>query len=271
MLWRWDCTSPPSWQGPSEVEFEFGKANVVRADTVFEVREALRSAEKDNSRIVLLTGLQQGDLGQDVVARLARARLFTLDHWASLCSLFKAKELDRSICEPAIAQALMEYAPPDGYPPVSAGLLDAGTVWRAICRHVFDMGEREPDLLSLLLWAASESKARRYQQAGDDIRASLLQRLMHNLGDAASSVLRFVECGAGPDVLALSVVCQVVFGQGNDKVLDAAAARMEQYHGNKPISKAVGRTLGECSGRCDCRTRPPGRPPHRPAALAACR
>ena len=52
-----------------------------------------------------------------------------------------------------IAQALMEYAPPDGYPPVSAGLLDAGTVWRAICRHVFEMGEREPDLVSLLLWA----------------------------------------------------------------------------------------------------------------------
>jgi hypothetical protein len=50
-----------------------------------------------------------------------------------------------AICEPAIAQALMEYAPPDGYPPVSAGLLDGGMVWRAICRHVFDMGEREPD------------------------------------------------------------------------------------------------------------------------------
>ncbi|MHB8974049.1 MAG: BREX-2 system phosphatase PglZ [Pirellulaceae bacterium] len=236
-----------SWQGPSEVEFEFGKATVVRADTVFEVREALRSAEKDNSRIVLLTDLQQSDLGQDVVARLARARLFTLDHWASLCSLFKAKELDRSICEPAITQALMEYAPSDGYPPVSAGLLGAGTVWRAICRHVFDMGEREPDLLSLLLWAASASKAKRYQQAGDDIRASLLQRLIHNLGDAAASVLRFVECGAGPDVLALSVVCQVVFGQGNDKILDAAAARMEQYHGNKPIAKSVGRTLGDAA------------------------
>lgn len=110
----------PSWHGPSEVEFAFGKADVVRADTVLEVREALRAAEKDSSRIVLFTGLQQSDLGHDVVARLARARLFTVDHWASLCSLFKAKELDRSICEPAIAQALIEYAPPDGYPPVSA-------------------------------------------------------------------------------------------------------------------------------------------------------
>ena len=233
----------PLWQGPSEVKFKFGTADVVRADTVFEIREALRSAEKSNGRIVLLTGLQQGDLGHDVVGRLARSRLFAVDHWASLCSLFKAKELDRSICEPAIAQALMEHAPPDGYPPVSAGLLDAGTVWRAICRHVFDMGEREPDLVSLLLWAASEKGMKRYKQSADDIRASLLRRLSHNLGDSAASVLRFIECDAGSDALALSVACQVVFGQGGDKTLDAAAARMEQYHGNRPISKTVGQTL----------------------------
>lgn len=34
----------PSRQGPGEVEFGFGKAKVVRTDTVFEVREALLSA-----------------------------------------------------------------------------------------------------------------------------------------------------------------------------------------------------------------------------------
>ena len=137
--------------GPSEVEFDFGKAQVVRADTVFRFREALRDAERDKGRVILLTKLQQADLGHDVVARLARSRLFAIDHWASLCALFKAKELDRSICDPAIAQALIEYAPPDGYPPVSAGILDGGTVWRAISRHVFEMGESEPDLVSLLL------------------------------------------------------------------------------------------------------------------------
>lgn len=234
----------PSWQGPSEVKFEFGPAAVVRADTVFEVREALLDAERRNGRIVLLTKLQQADLGHDVIARLARSRLFPVDHWVSLCSLFKAKELDRSICDPAIAQSLIEFAPPDGYPPVSAGVLDAGTVWRALCRHVFEMGEREPDLVSLLLWAASRKGAQRYRQANEEIRESLRGRLTRNLGDAAESVLRFLEHGAGPDTLALSVVCQVVFGDGDEVVLDAAAARMEQYHGNQPISMMVGRTLG---------------------------
>src|ERR1700688_3404198 len=147
-----------AWSGPAEVEFDFGKASVVRADTVFEVREALLSAESQNRRIILLTKLQYSDLGNDVVARLARCRLFPIDDWASLCALFRAKELDRSISDPdiaiAITQTLLETRPADGYPPVSAGILDAGTVWRAVSRHVFEMGESEPDLVGLLLGGA---------------------------------------------------------------------------------------------------------------------
>lgn len=86
-----------------------------------------------------MTRLHQGELSQDVVARMAKNRVFPFDHIASLCSLFKAKELDRSICEPGIAQALLEFSPRNQYR-VSAGVLDAGTVWQAICRHVFDSG-----------------------------------------------------------------------------------------------------------------------------------
>jgi len=234
-----------SMKGPAEVELEFGKAKVVRADTVFEVREALLTAEREHDRLVILTALQQKDLGLDVVARLARSRLFAVDHWASLSSLFKAKELDRSILDPAIAQALMDFAPSDGYPPVSAGILDAGTVWRAICRHVFDMGESEPDLVSLLLWASSEKGPKRYKQAGEAICGSLRKRLVYNLGDAAESILRFVESNAGADALALAVTCLVVYGSGEDSTLHVSAALMEKYHANKPISQSVGRTLGK--------------------------
>ena len=45
----------PSWRGPTEVEFDFGKAHVLRADNVFHVREVLREAERNNDRIILLT------------------------------------------------------------------------------------------------------------------------------------------------------------------------------------------------------------------------
>ena len=234
----------PIWKGPAEVECNFGKAHVLRADTVVQIREALLEAEANNDRIILLTKLQQGDLGHDVVARLARSRLFPMDHVASLCGLFKAKELDRSICDPGIAHALLEYSPRDGYPPVSAGVLDAGTVWRAVCRHVFDMGDREPDLVTLLLWATTATGPKRYLEATEELQSSLRNRLVANLGETADSILHFIDSDAGPDALALAVTCQVIFGKDSDDVLDASAARLEQYHRNKPVSKLVGRTLG---------------------------
>jgi hypothetical protein len=233
------------WKAPSEIELQLGTAQVVRADTVVQIRETLLEAEASKSRVILLTKLQQGDLGHDVVARLARSRLFPIDHVASLCGLFKAKELDRSICEPGIAHALLEYAPRDGYPPVSAGVLDAGTVWRAVCRHVFDMGDREPDLLTLLLWATTPNGPKRYLEAAEELRGSFRRRLAANLGVTGETILQFIDSNAGPDALALAVACQVIFGQGTEEVIEAAAARLEQYHQNKPLSKTVGRTLGE--------------------------
>ncbi len=234
----------PSVKGPNEVEFDFGKARVVSANNVLRVREALSQAEQNQEKLVLLTDLGQGELGNDVVARLLRCRLFPIDNWATVGALFKAKELDRAICNPVLAEALIENAPPDGYPPVKAGVLDAGTVWKAICRHIFGMGEREPDLPALLIWAASEEGTASYQRAGRELRECLRQRLASSLGEAASSVLQFMESGAGPEALALAVCCQVVFGNDDSGYLEASAARMEQYHGNRPIPKMVGRLLG---------------------------
>ena len=182
-----------------------------------------------------------------------------------LCALFRAKELDRSICDPAIAQALIEHAPPDGYPPVSAGVLDAGTVWRAVSRHVFDMGESEPDLVSLLLWATTRSGPARYLAAPPELRDSLRQRLVAGLGDAADSILRFIESGAGADALALAVACQVVFGEGTGhdarsrRRPDGAVPRQQaDPHGDRAAP-------GPCRRRCRRRSGPPGRRPGRPA------
>ena len=252
------------------MEFEFGKAQVVRADTVFRIREALRDAERSKDRIILLTSLQQADLGHDVVARLARSRLFAIDHWASLCALFKAKELDRSICDPAIAQALIEYAPPDGYPPVSAGILDGGTVWRAISRHVFDMGESEPDLVSLLLWATTKSASTRYlRPPRRNSGPACVIGWWATSGMPPSPSSGSSRAAPSADALALAIVCQVVFGDGKDTPLEAAAARMEQYHGNKPIPPSIGRCLGPCRHGCRRRPRPQGRLPGGPAAPPA--
>src|SRR5207302_7824133 len=123
------------------------------ARTVLEFREALDRAETLDRPTVILTPLEQDRLGQDVVARLARARLFAIDLWESVKGLFKARQLDPSIRDRCLAQALLVHVPGEGYcPTVPAGVLDAGTIWRTLFHFAFGMDDRDrdPDLAALL-------------------------------------------------------------------------------------------------------------------------
>ena len=83
------------WQGPEIVAVDDCCYAIVQANTVLEVREALQAAEERQEPMILLTRLEQTDLGYDVVARLARSRLFHLDVWESVRALFKSQG-DRS-------------------------------------------------------------------------------------------------------------------------------------------------------------------------------
>ena len=234
-----------SWQDEGELEMNGRRFVVIRADTVLEVREALADAETLARPTVVLTSLPEDELGHDVVARLARGKLFPVDVWEGVKSLFKAQQLDPSLRDRCLAEALMTHRPPGGeYPPVPAGVLDAATAWRAIFHHTFGMEDREPDLPGLLRWAAIGDGAARYLAATAELRDAARRRLAATLGPAAESILNFVEGGAARDALGLAVACEVVFADGtNEPVLQAAAARLERFHRNRPIPPPVGRLL----------------------------
>ena len=101
---------------------------VVRADTVLEVREALVDAETLARPTVVLTRLEQGELGQDVVARLARGKLFPVDAWEGVKGLFEARQLD-----PSLRDALPGPGPAGAPPP--GGRVSPGPGRRARRRH----------------------------------------------------------------------------------------------------------------------------------------
>ena len=219
--------APGHWAGDDELELDDRRFAVVRADTVLEVREALAEAEASDRPTVVLTALEQAELGHDVVARLARSKLWPVDPWEGVKGLFKARQLDPALRETCLARALLEHKPPGrDYDPVPAGVLDAGTAWRAILHHALGMEDREPDLPGLLRWAAATG-ATGYLAAPDDLRAAARTRLIGILGPAAGSILDAVESGAGRDALALALACEVVFAEAGADVpeLRAAAAR----------------------------------------------
>ena len=238
--------APGRWDGDGALSLGECRLAVVRADTVLEVREALVDAEAHGQPTVVLTALQQSELGDDVVARLARSKLWPVDPWEGVKGLFRRRQLDPALRETCLARALLEHRPPDrDYDPVPAGVLDAGTAWRAILHHAFGMEEREPDLPGLLRWAAATG-ADRYRASPADLREATRSRLDATLGPVAGAILRIVESGAARDALALAVACEVVFAEGAAEqpgVQAAAAVRLEPYHDRLPIPPDVGRAL----------------------------
>src|SRR5205814_1198513 len=83
------------------------------------VRERLGQSEDDGHRLMLITTLSESDLGEDVVARLARRRLAPIDPWEGAVRLFQASKADPRLRRDGwMANALIESAPPNGYPAV---------------------------------------------------------------------------------------------------------------------------------------------------------
>ena len=233
------------WQGDGELDLGERRFAVVRADTVLEVREALADAEALARPTVVLTGLEQGELGHDVVARLARGKLCPVDIWEGVKALFKARQLDPSLRDRCLAEALLAHRPPGGeYPPVPAGVLDAATAWRAIFHHALGMEDREPDLPGLLRWAARRpgraATSRRRPNSATPRGRAWPRRWGRRPGRSSTSSRRARPATRS----ALAVACEVVFAEGADEpALQAAAARLERFHRNRPIPPDVGRLL----------------------------
>src|SRR5205809_713493 len=85
------------WGGPDRLDCDGQTYAVVRADTVLALREALVEAEARPQPTIVLTALDESELGLDVRARLAKGRLIPLDLWDSVRALFKAREIDPAV------------------------------------------------------------------------------------------------------------------------------------------------------------------------------
>lgn len=235
------------WEGPGTIDCDGRTYTVVRATSPLAVREAVDGAAGRESSLVLLTPLEPAELGQDLVARFAGGRLYSIDLWEAVRGLFKARQIDPTVRGRAVARSLLDNAPPAGYPPVPAGVLDAGTAWRCLTRHAFGMGDREPDVPGLLRWASGPA-VERYRSAPAELRDALRRRLAETLGAAAESVLNLIDSGAAPDALALAVVFGVVFEGGTaPPELRETAARLERFHNNTPIPPVVGVQLARAA------------------------
>lgn len=201
--------------------------------------------------LVVLTPLSDQALGADVLARLSRGKVFSVEAWDMLRHAFQAREIDSRLARwPWVAEALLENLPAGGYPPVPGGVLDVDSAWSHVLRTVLGMATEQggrPDLASVLRWTLSPEAARRYGELPEKARRQIGEWLVELIGACGRLVAQVLEAGYGGELMPIALVCGMLLNRSGDMPtaaeLLAAAVRLERYTGGTPIPLREGLAL----------------------------
>lgn len=232
------------WLGPATFPLDGVEQVIVQTDSELAIREALTRTPP--GQLVLLTSIPDRRLGEDVLARLARRKLFHISSKEILKELFKAKDIEPRLAGVRwMAEALAEARPSDGYPPVAGGRLDSETTWEMLLRHGLGFRSGKPDLLDLINWARKPESKSKFETLTGEAAAAIQEWLKRHAGNPAGLVLGALRAAPPVSIPALALACQVVFRPNPAGELIAAGARLEPLFGGEHPSVKDGQSLGE--------------------------
>ncbi|BBX34838.1 alkaline phosphatase domain-containing protein [Mycolicibacterium mageritense DSM 44476 = CIP 104973] len=152
----------PVWDGDS-FEYDGAPVTVVACPSVLSIWEAIDTRDAQGWTVVL-TNVDDDDLGDTVLAHLLDGRLITPDPWDALRSNFSASTIEpalyRSTNDRALANGLLSVLSVDAYTPAPGGVLTRDHAMRALARDVLEIvksSDVEVDALAILEWSRSLS------------------------------------------------------------------------------------------------------------------
>jgi hypothetical protein len=213
---------------------------IEQCDSPLAARVALVDEEPGVTVTVLVTGLPDQELGEDVLVRLAGRRLYAIDSWQIVKELFQAHTVDPRLRSHGwVADRLLELAAAPPPPPASGGYLDAEAVWPLLLERLIGLAGDRPDLAALLRWSVGADNVQRLRRLPDEQRQAVVDWLAAQVGPAAAAVLRCAATLDGPDALPVGLVLGVVHHPGAGGRLDRAAGRLERFLGGPTPENGV--------------------------------
>lgn len=195
------------WTGAADQVVGHRQYRIAQCETPLAVRLALRGTPADSVALIL-TWLDDTDLGDDIRLRLAKSKLFRLDPWNAVLAAFQARTLDPRLSGLRwLPSALLELVPRDSIPPARGGFLDAEVVWPLLLHHAWKLSADPPDLGALLRWSTDREAVGRFHSSSAELREGGLAWLEQQLGAVAGHVVR---SSAKIDGITLGVVVGIL-------------------------------------------------------------
>jgi hypothetical protein len=217
------------WTGEQQREDGGNLYLVYQCDSPLALRLALRESAAEGAVKVLITGLDEQSIDQDILLRLAKHTLFPINSWQIAKSLFGASSVDpRLLKHHWIADTLLDWMPANDYPTVSGGFLDAETVWPILLKQGIGLEVPRPDLDALLAWSVDPDNGARYQSTSPEFREAAAQWLCEMAGPVAQSVLDCAAASELPDAVPVGLLAEVIFHPEVGSQLDKAIGKLEE-------------------------------------------
>ncbi|RLS38544.1 MAG: BREX-2 system phosphatase PglZ [Planctomycetota bacterium] len=238
--------SARAYSGPSRVEcgkdaLEEGKeaVEVVQCDSPLAIRLALRQELAENTLRVLITSLDETDLGDDIRLRLPKRQLFDMDAWEVVLQLFRAREVDPELRRLGwMADKLLASQPLKGYQAAMAGYLGLETVWPQLLGECWGLREARADLPSLLHWSLHPEVPLRLRQTEPVLMAAAIDWLTGTAGNPARAVVELMGRPVQINAMAMGLVLGVLSHPEATGRLEGALTRLEEryFAGKLPTS-----------------------------------
>lgn len=216
---------------------------IEQCDSPLAMRIVLREDAGEVTKVII-TGLDDRDLGEDVRMRLTPRKLIPIDSWQIVKSLFKAHSVDpRLVRHNWIADSLLDLLTTEEFPPAGGGFLDAETVWPILLGRGIGLAGERPDLLALLKWSIDEENVERFQKAPEAFRQAASEWLTELAGPTASVILDCAGRTEKPDALPVGLAAGVVFHPKAAGKLEKAAGKLEERYlgGRSPNADTLAR------------------------------
>ncbi|WP_327009668.1 BREX-2 system phosphatase PglZ [Dactylosporangium sp. NBC_01737] len=223
----------PQWTGEPVLRIGDTVVRIKPARSSLAVRAALVELTP-GERLVVLTDRDDDDLGAGVLAHCSNQTVLNIDPWEIVRAHFEAAALDPALVRQRrhLAEALLEYAPAGGWPPVRGGVVTRDGAMRLLSARLLGIGPDDLDATGVVQWTLRGSDVVRYTAVDARLRAIVAGWLAETAGPTARWTLAAVDAGHGTDAIPLGLIAGLLWdGRAPTAAVAAARVRFEQFLG----------------------------------------
>ncbi len=180
---------PAEWHGPAEQELGGVAVHVEACPSVLAVLDALARHDTTAGTLVILTDRPETELGDDVLARLHRGKLFEASRQTLLDDLLGARALDPVIHRRGwLVDALVDLAHAAALPPTQGATLSLRRATDLVLGARLGLDADRLDLPQLVFALDDPASRNRWRSAGSAERGGLAEHLVGVFGRAAAVI-----------------------------------------------------------------------------------